>query len=96
MDIGHKELELLIFQQFVNWKRLFISPWPRNIKNRLKLIIISLTALMANEIQILGLKYFQISLLTAKLIVFVDGSFANNKDYSSLIGCVITLVNESQ
>lgn len=28
-------------------------------------------------------------------MVFVDGSFANNRDYSSQIGYVLTLINES-
>ncbi|KAM4057650.1 Dimer-Tnp-hAT domain containing protein [Hirsutella rhossiliensis] len=32
---------------------------------------------------------------TAKLMVFTDGSFANNKDLSSQLGFVITLVNET-
>jgi len=35
-----------------------------------------------------------ISLGSAKLFVFVDASFANNKDYSSQIGFVIVLANE--
>jgi len=30
-----------------------------------------------------GLKYIALELLTAKLFVFVDGSFVNNKDFSS-------------
>lgn len=35
-----------------------------------------------------------LDLETAKLFVFVDASFANNKDYSSQIGYVIVLGNE--
>jgi hypothetical protein len=42
-----------------------------------------------------GLKYLSLDLSTAKLFVFVDGSFANNKDLSSQIGFVIILANES-
>ena len=41
-----------------------------------------------------GIKYVAIDLSTAKLFVFVDGSFANNKDFSSQIGYVIILANE--
>ena len=41
-----------------------------------------------------GLHYVPIDLATAKVMVFTDGSFANNKDLSSQIGFVITLVNE--
>jgi hypothetical protein len=36
-----------------------------------------------------------LDLSTAKLFVFVDGSFANNKDFSSQIGYEIILANES-
>ncbi|KAF2022611.1 hypothetical protein EK21DRAFT_105692 [Setomelanomma holmii] len=42
-----------------------------------------------------GLRYVTVDLTEAKLMVFVDGSFANNKDLSSQIGFVLTLVNES-
>jgi hypothetical protein len=42
-----------------------------------------------------GIKYIAIDLSTAKLFVFVDGSFANNKDFSSQIGYEIILANES-
>jgi hypothetical protein len=42
-----------------------------------------------------GIKYIAIDLSTAKLFVFVDGSFANNKDFSSQIGYEIVLANES-
>ena len=41
-----------------------------------------------------GLRYINLALTTAKLFVFVDGSFANNKDLSSQIGYVIVLGNE--
>ena len=41
-----------------------------------------------------GLCFKAIDLLTAKLFVFVDGSFANNKDQSSQIGYVIVLANK--
>lgn len=42
-----------------------------------------------------GLKYIPLELSTAKLFVFVDGSFANNKDFSSQIGYEIILANEN-
>ncbi|KAI1670831.1 hypothetical protein L13192_04188 [Pyrenophora tritici-repentis] len=42
-----------------------------------------------------GLRYITVNLTEAKLIVFVDGSFANNKDLSSQLGFVLMLVNES-
>jgi hypothetical protein len=42
-----------------------------------------------------GLKYIKLELSTAKLYVFVDGSFANNKDFSSQIGFEIILANET-
>ncbi|KAM4055260.1 transposase [Hirsutella rhossiliensis] len=45
--------------------------------------------------QLRGLTYKPIDLATAKLMVFTDGSFANNKDLSSQLGFVITLVNET-
>ncbi|KAI0994537.1 hypothetical protein K3495_g13646 [Podosphaera aphanis] len=41
-----------------------------------------------------GLKYVPLDLSKAKLFVFVDGSFANKKDYSSQIGYEIILANE--
>ncbi|KAM4061543.1 polyprotein [Hirsutella rhossiliensis] len=37
-----------------------------------------------------------LGLSTAKLMVFTDGSFANNKDLSSQLGFVIVLANEEQ
>lgn len=46
------------------------------------------------EIKENGLKFIPIELSSAKLFVFVDGSFANKKDYSSHIGYVIILANE--
>lgn len=42
-----------------------------------------------------GLRYKPLDLPSAKLFVFVDGSFANNKDLSSQIGYVIVLANET-
>jgi hypothetical protein len=42
-----------------------------------------------------GLDYVTLDLPTAKLYVFVDGSFANNKDLSSQIGYEIILANET-
>lgn len=42
-----------------------------------------------------GIRYIPIDLATAKLYVFVDGSFANNKDLSSQLGYLIILANES-
>jgi hypothetical protein len=41
-----------------------------------------------------GLRFIHIRLESAKLFVFVDASFANNKDYSSQIGFIIVLANE--
>lgn len=41
-----------------------------------------------------GIKYVAIDLSTAKLFVFVAGSFANNKDFSSQIGYEIILANK--
>ena len=42
-----------------------------------------------------GLRYVTVNLVEAKLMVFVDGSFANNKDLSSQLGFILMLVNES-
>ena len=42
-----------------------------------------------------GLKYVPLDLSTAKLFVFVDSSFANNKDFSSQIGFEIIIANEN-
>lgn len=43
-----------------------------------------------------GITYIPLDLQTTKLFVFVDGSFANNKDFSSQIGYEIILANEIQ
>ena len=37
-----------------------------------------------------------INLPTIKLFIFVDGSFANNKDFSSQIGYGIIIANETK
>jgi hypothetical protein len=42
-----------------------------------------------------GLTYVELDLLSAKLYVFVDGSFANNKDLSSQIRFKVILANET-
>ncbi|KAF4470944.1 Ribonuclease H, partial [Fusarium albosuccineum] len=42
-----------------------------------------------------GLRYQAMDLEAAKLFIFVDGSFANNKDLTSQIGYVIALGNEA-
>jgi hypothetical protein len=42
-----------------------------------------------------GLTYVNLDLSSAKLYVFVDGSFANNKDLSSQIGFEVILANET-
>jgi hypothetical protein len=42
-----------------------------------------------------GIKYIAINLTTAKLFVFVNRSFANNKDFSSQIGYKIILANKT-
>jgi hypothetical protein len=42
-----------------------------------------------------GIKYIALDLTRTKLFVFVDGSFANNKDLSSQIGHLIILANET-
>ncbi|KAF1936185.1 hypothetical protein EJ02DRAFT_459741 [Clathrospora elynae] len=41
-----------------------------------------------------GLQYVPLDLATAKLVVFTDGSFANNQDLSSQLGYLIVLANE--
>jgi hypothetical protein len=43
-----------------------------------------------------GLCYLPIDLSTAQLMIFVDGSFANNADLSSQLGFIIMLVNETR
>jgi hypothetical protein len=42
-----------------------------------------------------GIKYIALDLPTAKLFVFVDKLFANNKDFSSQIEYEIILANET-
>ncbi|KAF1972468.1 hypothetical protein BU23DRAFT_580860 [Bimuria novae-zelandiae CBS 107.79] len=42
-----------------------------------------------------ALRYIPITLINAKLIVFVDSSFANNKDLSSQLGFILMLINKS-
>jgi hypothetical protein len=42
-----------------------------------------------------GIKYIPLDLQRTKLFVFIDGSFANNKDFSSQIGYLIILANET-
>ncbi|KAF1978300.1 hypothetical protein BU23DRAFT_577669 [Bimuria novae-zelandiae CBS 107.79] len=42
-----------------------------------------------------GLRYIPITLINAKLMVFVDGSFTNNKDLSSQLGFILMLINKS-
>jgi hypothetical protein len=42
-----------------------------------------------------GLTFVPLDLRTAKLFVFVDGSFANNRDLTSQLGFVIVLANET-
>jgi hypothetical protein len=41
-----------------------------------------------------GLTYILLDLHTLKLFIFVDGSFANNKDLTSQIGYEIFIANE--
>src|SRR6266536_983836 len=43
-----------------------------------------------------GIKYIALDLEHAKLFVFIDSSFANNKDFSSQIGYLIILANETE
>ncbi|KAF1969921.1 hypothetical protein BU23DRAFT_582435 [Bimuria novae-zelandiae CBS 107.79] len=43
----------------------------------------------------LKLRYVPINLSNAKLMVFVDGSFTNNKDLSSQLGFILMLINKS-
>ncbi|KAF1968874.1 hypothetical protein BU23DRAFT_582982 [Bimuria novae-zelandiae CBS 107.79] len=42
-----------------------------------------------------ALRYIPITLIDAKLMVFVDSSFTNNKDLSSQLGFILMLVNKS-
>lgn len=43
-----------------------------------------------------GLRFIKLAPESLKLLVFVDGSFANNEDLSSQIGYVIVLANEEK
>jgi hypothetical protein len=43
-----------------------------------------------------GIKYITLDLECTKLFVFVNGSFANNKDFSSQIGYLIIIANETE
>ena len=43
-----------------------------------------------------GIKYIALDLEQVKLFVFIDGSFVNNKDFSSQIGYLIILINETE
>jgi hypothetical protein len=43
-----------------------------------------------------GIKYIALDLECTKLFVFVDSSFANNKDFSSQIGYLIIIANETE
>jgi hypothetical protein len=43
-----------------------------------------------------GLRYVNIDLRFAKLIIFANGSFANNRDLSSQLGFLVTLANEER
>jgi hypothetical protein len=43
-----------------------------------------------------GIKYIALDLECTKLFVFVDGSFANNKDFSSQISYLIIIANETE
>src|SRR6266702_3668887 len=42
-----------------------------------------------------GLLYMPINLPTTKLFVFINRSFANNKDFSSQLGYKIIIINKS-
>jgi len=43
-----------------------------------------------------GIKYIALNLEHAKLFIFINGSFANNKDFSSQISYLIILTNETK
>src|SRR6266567_4671963 len=43
-----------------------------------------------------GIKYIAFNLEYAKLFIFVNSSFANNKDFSSQIGYLIILANKTK
>jgi hypothetical protein len=42
-----------------------------------------------------GLIYIPLKLVIAKLFIFVDGSFANNRDLSSQIGYKVIIANKT-
>lgn len=46
--------------------------------------------------QEMGLQYTPLRLESAKLFIFVDGSFVNNKKLNSQIGFIIVLANKNQ
>lgn len=43
-----------------------------------------------------GIRHVPLDLSSTKIFVFVDGSFANNKDFTSQIGYIIVIANELQ
>src|SRR6266700_2147901 len=43
-----------------------------------------------------GIKYITLDLEHIKLFIFINGSFINNKDFSSQIGYLIILVNKTK
>ena len=43
-----------------------------------------------------GIKYIALDLEHAKLFIFINGSFTNNKDFSSQIGYLIILTNKTK
>ena len=43
-----------------------------------------------------GIKYIALDLEQVKLFIFVDGSFVNNKDFSSQISYLIILTNKTK
>ena len=43
-----------------------------------------------------GIKYIALNLKQVKLFIFIDSSFTNNKDFSSQIGYLIILTNETK
>jgi hypothetical protein len=42
-----------------------------------------------------GLSYVHVNLNAAKIFIFADGSFANNKDLSSQLGFLMVLAHEN-
>jgi hypothetical protein len=43
-----------------------------------------------------GIKYITLNLEQVKLFIFINSSFANNKDFSSQISYLIILINETK